>query len=136
MNHEQLAHDYRSSMQRAALVYLQRHETQFLMTDSYMLYDNCVRHLTIALEAPLFMAEQLVHNAWTELQAIKQYKRFGVDRATLHLSAPPERHTPPTQHHQNLLTILRDSEHKYQLQSPPLPPRPAPYSFGLGELCS
>ncbi|MEL7551975.1 hypothetical protein AAGV37_19045 [Pseudomonas protegens] len=78
MNHEHLPHDYRSSMQRAAFAYLQRHEAQYLV-DSDRLYDNCVRHLTTALEVPVFMAEQLVHNAWTELQVVKQRKWIGVD---------------------------------------------------------
>lgn len=78
MNHEQLDHDYRSSMQRAAFAYLQRHEPQHL-TDSDLLYENCVRHMTTALEVPMFMAQQLVHNAWTELQIINQRKWIGVD---------------------------------------------------------
>lgn len=81
MNHEQLTHDYRSSMQRAAFAYLQRHEAQYLV-DSDLLYDNCVRHMTISLEVPVFMAQQLVHNAWTELQVINQRKWIGVDWGT------------------------------------------------------
>ncbi|WMN19809.1 hypothetical protein QL104_10475 [Pseudomonas piscis] len=78
MNHEQLPHDYRSSMQRAAYAYLLRHEAQYLV-DSDLLYDNCVRHLTTALEVPVFMAQQLVHNAWTDLQVANQRKWIGVD---------------------------------------------------------
>lgn len=78
MNHEQLPHDYRSSMQRAAYAYLQRHEAQYLV-DSDLLYDNCVRHLTRALEVPVFMVQQLVHNAWTDLQVANQRKWIGVD---------------------------------------------------------
>ena len=78
MNHEQLDHDYRSSMQRAAFAYLQRHEAQHLV-DSDLLFENCVRHMTTALEVPVFMAQQLVHNAWTELQVINQRKWIGVD---------------------------------------------------------
>ena len=81
MNHEQLAHDYRSSMQRAAFAYLQRHEAQYLV-DSDLLYDNCVRHMTTALEVPVFMAEQLAHNAWTELHVINQRKWIAVDWGT------------------------------------------------------
>lgn len=78
MNHDQLTHDYRSSMQRAAFAYLQRHEAQYLV-DSDLLYENCVRHLATSLEVPVFMAERLVHNAWTELQVINQRKWIGVD---------------------------------------------------------
>lgn len=76
MGHEQLDHDYRSSMQRAAFSYLQRHEVHYLV-DSDLLYDNCVRHMTTALEVPVFMAQQLVHIAWTELQLINQRKCLG-----------------------------------------------------------
>ncbi|EIK64661.1 MULTISPECIES: hypothetical protein [Pseudomonas] len=78
MNHEELDHDYRSSMQRVAFAYLQRHEAQHLV-DSDLLYENCVRHMTTALEVPVFMAQKLVHNAWTELQVINQRKWIGVD---------------------------------------------------------
>lgn len=39
MNHEQLTHDYRSSMQRAAFTYLQGHEAQYLV-DSDLLYNK------------------------------------------------------------------------------------------------
>jgi hypothetical protein len=81
MNHEQLTHDYRSSMQRAAFAYLQRHEAQYL-ADSDLLYDNCVRHMTKALEVPVFMAQQLVHNTWTELLVIQQRRWLGVDWGT------------------------------------------------------
>ena len=78
MNQEQLPNDYRSSMQRAAFAYLQRLEAQHLV-GSDLLYENCVRHLTTALEVPVFMAQQLVHNAWTELQVINQCNWIGVD---------------------------------------------------------
>ncbi|KIH84236.1 hypothetical protein [Pseudomonas batumici] len=81
MNHEDLSHDYRSSMQRAAFSYLQRHEAEHLV-DTDLLFDRCVCHLTRALEVPVFMAQQLVHNAWTELQVINQRKWVGVDWGT------------------------------------------------------
>ncbi|WP_223569399.1 hypothetical protein [Pseudomonas sp. BF-R-26] len=81
MNHEQLTHDYRSSMQRVAFAYLQRHEAQYLV-DSDLLYDNCVRHMTTSMEVPVFMAQQLVHNAWTGLQVANQRKWIGVDWGT------------------------------------------------------
>lgn len=81
MNHELLTHDYRSSMQRAALAYLERHDAEHLV-DSDRLYDNCVRHLTTALEVPVFMAQKLVHNAWNELQVVRQRRWLGVDWGT------------------------------------------------------
>ncbi len=90
MNHDQLDHDYRSSMQRAAFAFLQRHEAQHLV-DSDVLYENCVRHMTTALEVPVFMAQRLVHHAWSELQMINQGKRAAVGsgaspgRAVVHL---------------------------------------------------
>ncbi|MDD0998498.1 hypothetical protein M5G20_21880 [Pseudomonas sp. TNT2022 ID1044] len=78
MDTQYLTSDYRSSMQQAAFAYLQRHEAQYLV-DSDLLYENCVRHLATSLEVPVFMAERLVHNAWTELQVINQRKWIGVD---------------------------------------------------------
>lgn len=80
MNHDQQTHDYRSSMQQAAFAYLQRHEAEHLV-DSDLLFDRCIRHLTHALEVPVFMAPKLVHNAWTELQMIKKRRWIGVDWA-------------------------------------------------------
>ncbi|ANF87763.1 hypothetical protein A7J50_4409 [Pseudomonas antarctica] len=81
MNLDQQTHDYRSSMQHAAFTYLQRHEAEHLM-DSDLLFDRCIRHLTLALEVPAFMAPKLVHNAWTELQVIKKRRWIGVDWAS------------------------------------------------------
>ena len=81
MNLDQQTHDYRSSMQQAAFAYLQRHEAEHLV-DSDLLFDRCIRHLTLALEVPVFMAPKLVHNAWTELQMIKKRRWIGVDWAT------------------------------------------------------
>jgi hypothetical protein len=72
MKHTLFTHDYRSSMQRAAYAYLQRHEAQYLV-DSDLLFDNCVHHLAMGLEVPMFMAQQLTHLAWTELQAAHRH---------------------------------------------------------------
>lgn len=81
MNLDQQTHDYRSSMQHAAFAYLQRHEAEHLV-DSDLLFDRCIRHLTLALEVPVFMAPKLVHNAWSELQMIKKRRWIGIDWAT------------------------------------------------------
>lgn len=81
MNLDQQTHDYRSSMQQAAFAYLQRHEAEHLV-DSDLLFDRCIRHLTLALEVPVFMAPKLVHNAWTELQVIKKRRWIGIDWAS------------------------------------------------------
>lgn len=78
MNLDQQTHDYRSSMQQAAFAYLQRHEAEHLV-DSDLLFDRCIRHLTLALEVPVFMAPKLVHNAWTELQVTKKRRWIGID---------------------------------------------------------
>lgn len=78
MNFDQQTHDYRSSMQQAAFAYLQRHDAEHL-ADSDLLFERCIRHLTLALEVPVFMAPKLVHNAWTELQVIKTRTWIGVD---------------------------------------------------------
>lgn len=123
MNHEQLTHDYRSSMQRAAFAYLQRHEAQYLV-DSDLLYDNCVRHMTTALEVPVFMAEQLVHSAWTELHVINQRKWIGVDwgsspsNTVVHLidTRADLRYPVPARMLPQTLLALRDSAHKHHPQ--------------------
>lgn len=81
MNLDQQTHDYRSSMQQAAFAYLQRHEAEHLV-DSDLLFDRCIRHLTLALEVPVFMAPKLVQNAWTELQMIKKRRWIGIDWAS------------------------------------------------------
>lgn len=74
MKHHLMTHDYRSSMQLAAYAFLQRHEALYL-ADSDLLFDNCVHHLTVGLEVPTFMAQQLTHNAWTQLQAAHRRER-------------------------------------------------------------
>lgn len=81
MNLDQQTHDYRSSMQHAAFAYLQRHEAEYLV-DSDLLFDRCIRHLTLALEVPVLMAPKLVHNAWTELQVVKKRRWIGIDWAS------------------------------------------------------
>ncbi|WP_460115398.1 hypothetical protein [Pseudomonas sp. H2_D02] len=66
-----ISHDYRSSMQQAALAYLTRHQAEHLV-DGDQLFKNCVHHLTVALEVPPGIATNLVQLAWTE-----QYAAFG-----------------------------------------------------------
>ncbi|WP_085656121.1 hypothetical protein [Pseudomonas sp. B11(2017)] len=123
MTHDQLTHDYRSSMQDAAFAYLQRHEAQYLV-DSDLLYDNCIRHLTISLEVPVFMAERLVHNAWTELQVINQRKWIGVDWGAspsctvVHLidTRADQRYPVPARLLPQTLLAQRDAAHKHHPQ--------------------
>ena len=123
MNHDQLTHDYRSSMQRAAFAYLQRHEAQYLV-DSDLLYENCVRHLTHSLEVPVFMAERVVHNAWTEVQVINQRKWIGVDWGSspgctvVHLidTRADLRYPVPARLLPQTLLAQRDSAHKHHPQ--------------------
>lgn len=81
MNLDQQTHDYRSSMQHAAFAYLQRHEAEYLV-DCDLLFDRCIRHLTQALEVPMFMTPKLVHSAWTELQVVKKRRWIGIDWAS------------------------------------------------------
>lgn len=71
MKEQTMNHDYRSCMQRAAYAYLQRHEALYL-ADSDLLFDNCVHHLAVGLEVPMFLAQQLTHQAWTDLQAAQR----------------------------------------------------------------
>jgi len=69
MNDSQpIPHDYRSSMQRAALAYLARHQAKHLINGD-QLFKNCVHHLIVALEVPPGIATNLVQLAWTEQYA-------------------------------------------------------------------
>lgn len=119
MKPEQLTHDYRSSMQHAAFAYLQRHDAEHLV-DSDLLFDRCIRHLTLALEVPVFMAPKLVHNAWTELQVIKQRQNLGVDwgsgddRTVVHLidTRAHLRYPVPARLLPQKLLDQRDTAHK------------------------
>lgn len=81
MTDRRTTHDYQSTMQRAAQAFLERHEAQHL-TDSDRLFENCVHHLTVALEVPAVMAQRLVHNAWSLQRVERGRQHLGVDWAT------------------------------------------------------
>jgi hypothetical protein len=123
MNLDQQTDDYRSSMQLAAFSYLQRHEAQYLV-ESDLLYDNCVRHLTTSLEVPVFMAQQLVQKAWTELQVVHQRKWIGVDwghspgSTVVHLidTRADLRYPVPARLLPQTLLAQRDCAHKHHPQ--------------------
>ncbi len=108
MKNQLMTHDYRTSMQRAAYAYLQRHETLHL-AGSDLLFDNCVHHLTVALEVPTFMAQQLTHNAWTELQAAHRCEHAARRVAVEVLRTPGTRvvHLVDTQTHHRYCVSAR-----------------------------
>src|SRR3989344_5585382 len=58
--------EYRSSMQAAALAFLQLHRAEHLGDDE-QLADRAVSYLVRALEVPLFLAPRLVELAMSEL---------------------------------------------------------------------
>jgi len=74
------AQEYRSSMQLAALHFLQRHQAEHL-TDDGKLFERTVGYLTHSLEVPAFMADRLVHLAMSELECLKR-PVIGIDYGT------------------------------------------------------
>lgn len=73
------AQEYRTSMQRAALHFLQRHQGEHLLDDG-RLFDRAVQYLVTSLEVPVFMADRLVHLAASELECLKR-PVIGIDYA-------------------------------------------------------
>jgi len=65
------AQEYRASMQRAALTFLQRHQGEHLTDDGH-LFERAVSYLVNGLEVPTFMADRLVHLAMSELECRKR----------------------------------------------------------------
>lgn len=74
------AQEYRASMQRAALSFLQRHQGEHLTDDGH-LFDRAVGYLVTALDVPTFMADRLVHLAMSELECLKR-PVIGIDYAS------------------------------------------------------
>src|SRR5690606_1736378 len=74
------AQEYRSSMQRAAFHFLQRHQGEHL-TDDGKLFERGVQYLVNAMDVPAFMADRLVHLAMSELECLKR-PVIGIDYGT------------------------------------------------------
>ncbi|MGA4641276.1 hypothetical protein ACQKC8_22555 [Stutzerimonas stutzeri] len=74
------AQEYRASMQRAALTFLQRHQGEHLTDDGH-LFERAVSYLVNSLEVPAFMADRLVHLAMGELECLKR-PVIGIDYGT------------------------------------------------------
>jgi len=78
------AQEYRASMQRAALTFLQRHQGEHL-TDDGRLFERAVSYLVNGLEVPTLMADRLVHLAMSELECRKRTAigiSYGTEDAT------------------------------------------------------
>lgn len=73
--------DYRTSMQSAARAFLRRNQAQYL-SDSDLLFDRCVSHLSIALEVPLMLAQHLCQLAWEEVYSRHEPLWLGIDWAS------------------------------------------------------
>lgn len=65
------AQEYRTTMQRAALGFLQRHQGEHLTEDGH-LFGRAVSYLVNALDVPTFMADRLVYLAMSELECRKR----------------------------------------------------------------
>lgn len=70
-------HDYRSTMQAYALLFLQAHQAEYL-GDNTPLIERAIHHLVEVLDVPLFMAPHLVQLAYGELPP---HAWFGFDLA-------------------------------------------------------
>ena len=79
MNPHDLA-DYRSSMQRAAAAFIERHQGEHLQDDG-RLFERAVSYLVNSLEVPAFMADRIVHLAMSQGRPAPQ-PWVGVDMAT------------------------------------------------------
>ncbi|MBH3356070.1 hypothetical protein I5Q19_20105 [Pseudomonas stutzeri] len=78
------AQEYRASMQRAALTFLQRHQGEHLTDDGH-LFARAVSYLVNGLDVPTFMADRLVHLAMSELECRKRTAigiSYGTEDAT------------------------------------------------------
>ncbi|OSO71362.1 hypothetical protein B6N17_020455 [Stutzerimonas stutzeri] len=78
------AQEYRASMQRAALTFLQRHQAEHLTDDGH-LFERAVSYLVNGLAVPTFMADRLVHLAMSELECRKRTAigiSYGTEDAT------------------------------------------------------
>jgi len=71
--------DYRTSMQRNAAAFIERHQQEHLHDDS--LFDRTVNHLVDVWDVHVFMADRLVHLAMTE-RFPRESRWFGIDMAS------------------------------------------------------
>lgn len=73
--------EYQSSMQWAALCFLQRHQAEYLGNDQ-LLFCRAVNRLSSSLEVPLHMAEKLVARAYGELKCSNNSHLLDVDASS------------------------------------------------------
>ncbi|MBD9483879.1 hypothetical protein IB229_12910 [Pseudomonas sp. PDM14] len=71
------AKEYRASMQRAALCFMERHQAEHLSNEAALL-DRATSYLVKSLDVPLFMAPRLAQLALSELSPTV----IGIDLAT------------------------------------------------------
>lgn len=111
--------EYRTTMQSAALCFMQRHQAEHLNNDQ-LLFTRAVTYLQTTLEVPVYLAETLAGLAYGELRSSGDQRRldlasssesvavltdpvsgqcFAIPVALIfqHLiDAPEQRQTPPT----------------------------------------
>ncbi|KJH82865.1 hypothetical protein [Stutzerimonas stutzeri] len=75
------AQEYRTTMQEAALHFLQRHQGEHLADDGH-LFDRAVSYLVNALDVPTFMADRLVYLAMSDLYGKHKPAPIGIDYGT------------------------------------------------------
>ncbi|WP_110950419.1 hypothetical protein [Pseudomonas bohemica] len=67
--------EYRSTMQSAALCFMQRHQGEHLDNDQ-QLFVRAVTYLQTSLEVPLYLAETLAALAYSELRSTGDQRRL------------------------------------------------------------
>lgn len=78
MNEQPIAlHDYRSSMQHAALCFLRNHQAEHLSGDTKLI-DRAVQHLILTLDVPVFLATELVQHALNQLHQTRTAQRISI----------------------------------------------------------
>jgi hypothetical protein len=111
--------EYRTTMQSAALCFMQRHQAEHLDNDQ-LLFTRAVTYLQTTLEVPIYLAETLAGLAYGELRSSGDQRRLDLASSSesvavltdpvsghsfaipvalifLHLiDAPEQRQTPPT----------------------------------------
>ncbi len=112
------AQEYRSTMQQAALAFLQRHQGEHLADDGH-LYDRAVSYLVNALDVPAFMADRLAHLAMTELDNKPRSVPIGIDYGT------GDSYTVALLHYSTGETVLIPRRHLPLRLQPPAAPQAA-----------
>jgi hypothetical protein len=110
--------EYRSTMQAAALGFLQRHQNEHLDNDQ-QLFVRAVTYLQATLEVPVYLAETLAGLAYSELRSTGDQRRLSLTDSSESVAVL----TDPASGHSYAITVAEIFEHLIdaarQRQTPP-----------------